>query len=195
MRRLKCSLGILAAILAVLALDMAVIRSLTRTQRFPTVRDQWLYMVPVDGTHYLSFVGFALGVLPMTTVLVPVTLSHAWTIRRGGAVSTFWFGFVAFGWLSVFLFMAISALSPPAMYGYCEWSGKLISPVLMVILGNSPSERLLMALDVSLVAVDYVLPELAMALLGGWLMRPVGHPRPGRATAARRCSFLTSPIA
>jgi hypothetical protein len=172
MRRLQCSLGLLAAILAVLALDLAVIRSLTRTNAPGS--NQWLYMVPVDGTHYLSFVGFALGVLPMTTVLVPVTLSHAWTIRRGGAVSTFWFGFVAFGWLSVFLFMAISALSPPAMYGYCEWTGKLISPVAMVIIGNSPPERLVMALDVSLVAVDYVLPELAMALLGGWLIRRSG---------------------
>jgi hypothetical protein len=172
MPRLRCSLGLLAAIVAVLALDLAVIRSLTRTSAPGS--NQWLYMVPVDGTHWLSFVGIALGVLPMATVLVPLTISHAWTIRRGSPVSTFWFGFVAFGWLSVFLFMVIADLSPPAIHGYLGWSGSLISPAITVFLGDSPPELLLQSMELILVFVDFGLPEVVIALLGGWLVARSG---------------------
>jgi hypothetical protein len=48
MKRWQCSIGLLAAILAVLALDLAVIRSLTRCQ---PGSNQWLYLVPIDGTR------------------------------------------------------------------------------------------------------------------------------------------------
>jgi len=190
MRRLRCSLGLLAVITAVLALDMAVVRSLARTN--PPGSNQLLYMVPVDGTHSLAFVGLTLGVLPMTTVLVPATVSHAWTIRRGGTVSTYWFGFVAFGWLSVFLFMAISALSPPAMYGYVEWTASLISPAITVVIGDSPPNWLAEAMELILVAVDYMLPELAMALVGGWLVARSG----GRIGVERRApgAGLSRPV-
>jgi hypothetical protein len=56
MRRFRCLLGLPTAVLAVLALDPAVIRSLTCTK---AGSNQLLYMVPVDGADLLTFERFA----------------------------------------------------------------------------------------------------------------------------------------
>jgi hypothetical protein len=168
MKRLQCSIGLLAAILAVLALDLAVIRSLTRCQ--PGSSNTWLYLVPIDGTRWVTFLTFSVGVLPMASVLVLATISHALTIRRGGTVSTRWIGFVAFGWLSVFLFMVVAALSPPAIDEYLFRSGNLIAPAVIAALGESPPDWLVDVLEVIHCVVVLTLPEVLIAMAGAWLI-------------------------
>jgi hypothetical protein len=165
MTRLRCSIVQMAALLAVLALDMAVIRSLART--IPG-SNQLLYLIPIDGTHWLPFLTLALGVLPMASVLVLATTSHVLAFRRGGTVSAYWIGFMAFGWLSVSLFVAVAALSPPAVQGYLIWVGERIGPAIVAVLGDDQPEWLFTAIESILCVVEFALPELSIALAGGW---------------------------
>jgi hypothetical protein len=182
MRRWRCSIGFLAAVLAVLALDLAVIKSLARgTDSNPI---QWLYLVPIGVGRAVTFLGLALGVLPMASVLVLATTSQVLTIRRGGTISAFGFGFLAFGWLSVFLYMAIAALSPPAIDHYIQWCGGLVGPAVIRIIGDNPPEWLLGTLEISLVVIDLLLPEFLVALAGGWLVGRSG----GRLGIERRAA-------
>ncbi len=175
MRSIRFSIGALAMLVVVLALDLAVIRSLVRPSSPGS--NQMLYLVPITSTSTLAFLAFALGVLPMASVLVPATLSQAWTIRRRGTVSPFGFGFVAFGWVAVFLFMAIAAVSPPAINEYFSWSASRLGPAVAAVIGNDGPSWLETTFEVTVILVDLTLPELLIALAGGWLVgRSGGRP-------------------
>jgi hypothetical protein len=106
----------------------------------------------------------------MGSVLVLATISQALTIRRGGTVSTRWIGFVAFGWLSVSLFMVVAALSPPAIDEYLSQSGNLIAPAVIAAVGERPSLWLLGVLEMIHCVVVLTLPEVLIALAGAWLI-------------------------
>ena len=67
--------------------------------------------------------------------------------------------------LAVFLFMAIAALSPPAMSAYYEWCMDSVSPALRLLVDDSTPERVLGALELILVALVYGVPQVAMALV------------------------------
>ncbi len=186
MKRWRCSIGSLAVVPAVLALDLAVVRSLTRT--YPG-SNQWLYLLPTGVGRSVTFLGFALGVLPLESVLVLATMSQVLTIRRRGTISALGFGFVAFGWLSVFFYMAIAALSPPAIERYYEWTGSLIGPAVLSIIGNNPPDWLLGTLEILLIVINLGLPEFLIALAGGWLIGRSGD----RIGIERRSAGATVP--
>ena len=73
MGRPRFPLILLMAASAVLALDMAVIRSLNRP--IPG-SNGLLYLVPIDGTSWMPFSALAYGVLPMASLLVLVAASQ-----------------------------------------------------------------------------------------------------------------------
>ncbi len=165
MRRLRFSMIHLMAVLAVLALDMAVIRSLNR---YIPGSNGLLYLVPIDGIKWIPFATFALGVLPMASLLVLVTISQLMAIRGTGDVSPSCFGFLAFGCLSIFLFMCGASLSPPALQDCLLRITGVINPAILAVNGNKPTwllERIYEALDILI----FTLPELAIAMGGGWL--------------------------
>ena len=56
-------------------------------------------------------------------------------------------------------------------------------------LGGSPPEWLLKAMELILVAVDYGVTELSMALVGGWLIRSRASIA---ASAVSICSFASA---
>ena len=84
MRFLRFPLVFLMAVLALVALDIAVIRSLLREA---PGSNQTLYLVPIDGATWLSFAALALGVLPMASLLVLNAMFQVPKIRRSGTVS------------------------------------------------------------------------------------------------------------
>ena len=173
MRNLRFSILNLSIVLAVFALDLAVIRSLTRSQ--PGSTNTHLYLVPIDATHSMMFASFALGVLPMTSLLVPATIRQGIRIRRTGTASAPWIGFTTFGWLAVFAFMSLAALSPPAIQSYLLGISEALSPVEQAIIGANPASWLLDAIEWLLCIVAFLLPELAVALAGGWLIGRSGR--------------------
>ena len=167
MRRIQVPLAYLSIALAVLALDMAIFRSLTR----PVAgSNQTLYLVPIDATHSMSFVVLALGVLPMASLLILATIAQAWRLRHTGTAQAPWLGFVMFGWLSVFLFMALGALSPPAVQTYLLGIGGTVGPAILAVLGDRQPDWVYNTVEYVLGIIVFGLPQMLMALLGARLM-------------------------
>ncbi len=170
MGRLRFSLIHLIAAVAVLALDMAVSRSLNR--RIPGSTGL-LYLVPIDGTRWIPFSAFAYGVLPMASLLVLVAASQLTAIRATGNVSPRPFGFIAFGGLSVFLFLCMASLSPPAVQEYLlAISGTIrpaIRPAIGAVFGKGRASGIMRWIDVPSITLSFTLPELAMGMGGAWL--------------------------
>lgn len=163
MNRLRFSLGYLAAVAAVLAIDMGIVRSLTRVV---PGSNQLQYLIPIDATHAMSFLTPALGVLPLASVLVLMTVSQLLTLRRGGVVSASRAGFVGCGWLVLCLYMTIAALAPSAVNAYVVSVGERIAPVLMPLLGPAPSDGSVAAVEGMLCVAGLGLPQLLIALGG-----------------------------
>jgi len=180
MRRTQVPLAYLSITLAVLALDMAILRNLTRSV---AGSNQTPYLVPIDPTHSMSFCCFALGVLPMASLLIPITIAQAWRIRLMGSSPAPWLGFVMFGWLSMFAFMALGALSPPAVQTYLLGIGGTVGPAILAILGDGQPNWVYNAVESVLGVVAFGLPQILTALLGA---RLVGRP-------SRRVSIVNQP--
>ncbi len=171
MRRLRFSVVFLMMISAVIALDMAVMRSLFR---HATGSNQMVYLVPIDGTNSIPFATLALGVLPMASLLVLAAIFQVPKIRRTGTVSGFWLGFETFGWLAVFLFMVGASLSPAAVQKYLIMvAGPVLSP-LFGFMGNESVQSLADGIELATATTLLVLPELLIAAAGGWLLGRAG---------------------
>jgi hypothetical protein len=180
----------LSIVLAVLALDMAVLRSLLRAQ--PGSTNTHLYLVPIDGTHALLFATFALGVLPMASLLVPATIFQAMSTRRSGTASARSVGFTTFGWLSVFLFMSVASLSPPGIQNYLLAFSEVYSPAINAVIGDNPASWLVETIEAVFVVAVFLLPELLLAFFGTWLIGRSGDRAVERPTCERSGSASTS---
>ena len=184
MRRFQLSMEQLIVVAAVLAVDFALIRSLLRVTPGST---QIAYFVVIDPTHCVTVLALALGVLPMGTLLVPVTLAELLAIRRGNAVAPRRSGFVACGWLVVAAYITLTALSPPAIGGDIGAVGQLVGPILtppLIALFGPNLERLeawpvggtilIEVLEATPALVGLFVPELILTWIGvRWLRRPV----------------------
>jgi hypothetical protein len=166
MRHVRFSVGFLMVVAAVIALDIAVMRSLFRDA---PGSNQTLYLVPIDGTTSMPFGTFALGVLPMASLLLLVAFFHLPTFWRTGYVSSFWLGFATSGALSVLLFMIISALSPAATHKYLVVvSARLITPMIGMM-GDEPAQWLADGVELAMGTALLMLPEMLLAIAGAWL--------------------------
>ncbi len=186
MRFLRFPLVFLMAVLAFVALDIAVIRSLLREA---PGSNQTLYLVPIDGATWLSFAALALGVLPMASLLVLNAMFQVPKIRRSGTVSAFWLGFEIFGWFSVFLFMVVSSFSPAAIQNYLTAVGRLVGSQLLGLMGDEPASWLINSVELAMTTLLLVLPELLLATAAGWLLG-----RAGARTVTVRFAGESSPL-
>jgi len=173
------------AVVATLALDMAVMRSLFRCA---PGSNQTLYLVPIDGITWLPFGTLALGVLPMASLLVLTAIFQLPKIRRAGRVSGYWLGFEIFGWFSVFLFMIIASFSPAAIQSYLIMIARLVLSPMLRLLGNEPAQRLTDGIEIVMATLVLVLPELLLATAAGWLLG-----RAGTGNVTVRVAGETSP--
>jgi hypothetical protein len=172
MGHVRFSVGFLMVVTAVISLDVAVMRSLYGAA---PGSNQTLYLVPIDGTTSIPFGTFALGVLPMASLLLLVALFHVPTIWRKGYVSSFWLGFATSGALSVLLFMIISSLSPAATQKYLVVvSARLITPMIGMM-GDEPAQWLVDGVELVMGTALMVLPEMLIAIAGGWLFARAGQ--------------------
>jgi len=169
--------GMMAAVVAV-AINLAVIRSIEWTK-------------PDTMAHFF----FACGVMPMASVLILVALMSLPDLVRSGRLSPFVLGFEAVGWAVVFAFVTCYSIASPILLAYAEGIGAYTRPVFIRYFADPPP-WVGMALELGLGAVIFSLPQLAVALLGGWLTRKFGltvrFERRGMEEPAARATKWTS---
>jgi hypothetical protein len=163
MARLRVPIAGLMAAVVIVALDAAMIRSLLSSN----------FNIPTSATTSLDIVVFAFGVLPMASLLIFLALVRLPKLLRRGGSASFFFGFEVFGWAAVFLFILGSALSPSAVAGYANSIASLFAPALKPHVEHAP-DWFLAILEFGLCGLIFGLPQLGIALLGGWLTRRAG---------------------
>ena len=156
MQRLRFPIGGLMAAVAAAAVNLAVIRAFD-----------------VNKPDALPHLFFVCGVTPMASILFLVALFSAPQAARGGRVSSFALGFEALGWVAVFAFVAIYSIKPAAILAFTEWTGRWTRPVLVPLFEHSPMWAQLSA-ELGVGIVLFSLPELIVALGGGWLAWKIG---------------------
>jgi hypothetical protein len=172
MRRPRISIGVLMAIVVVVAADFAAIRSLLTSNTSVQIRtltgnSMNPVVTSVDPTV------FALGVLPMASILMFCVLVNLRRLLGPRATSSFLFGFELCGWASVFLFIALSALATSMVIDSFNALLEQLGPPIQAYLEGSP-DWVLSLIGLSFVSVFFSLPELVFALCGGWLTSKLG---------------------
>jgi hypothetical protein len=147
--------GLMAAVAAV-AVNLAVMRAFDETR-----------------PESLSHLFYACGVMPMASILILVALFSAPNVLRGGKLSPFSLGFEAVGWAVVFAYVTCYSLAPSVVFASAEYIGRYTRPVLTPYTADSP-RWLAMAFELGVGAVIFTVPELIVALLGGWLTQRFG---------------------
>ena len=156
MKRPRFAIAGLMAAVAAAALNLGVWRSFD-----PNVPES------------LSHLFFACGVMPMASVLILVALTALPRAARGERLRPFVFGFEAAGWVVVFAFGTLYSLAPSAILALTERIGAWTRPVLVPLFEGSPPWASVAA-ELGFGALLFTLPELVIALLGGWLARALG---------------------
>ena len=163
MSRVRIPIAGLMAAVMIVAVDAAIVRSMILANSY----------VPTSPTTTMGLVVFAMGVLPMASLLIFVALIRLPKLARVEADATSFVGFEVVGWATVFLFVVASAVSPPAVANYVNTVAWPIGRVLAPMVVRSP-EWLITAVEFVLIVAIFFLPELAIAMLGGWLARRAG---------------------
>jgi hypothetical protein len=161
MRRVRIPIAAVMAGVALFAVDGAIVRSLLASDS----------VITVSPTTALDLACFAFGVLPMATVLLLVALVQVARCLRSGEPASFFVGFEVLGWASVFLFIVISALSPPLIGAYTDATAKATGPFFKPYgLEHAPA-WVVGTLEFGLVTLIFGVPQMLVALMGGVLAR------------------------
>ena len=147
--------GLMAAVAAV-AINLAVIRSLEQNT--------------AGGP---SHVFYACGVMPMASLLILVALTAAPSLVRGGRCSPFVVGFEALGSLMVFAFITCYSVAAPMLVVCIGLIGEYTRPVFIRYFAGSPN-WVGGLFELGLLTIFCSLPQLLVALGGGWLTRKLG---------------------
>jgi hypothetical protein len=116
---------------------------------------------------------FAFGILPMASLLTLVALHSAPNLRHGGCLSPFAVGFEASGWVAVFAFVTCSSIAASEVSAYTELILDPVFPIIRPCLEAAPGSVAMFGY-LGLFTIIYSLPQLLLALLGGWLGRKAG---------------------
>jgi hypothetical protein len=147
--------GLMAAVAAV-AVNLAVFRSFDDTANYGLAKGC-----------------FAAGVMPAASTLVVLALISGRELFRGGRLPPFVCGFEAFGWTAVFAFITCYSIAPSVLVAYIEpfygFARRLVVPHFV----GSP--RWLAAFgELGFGTALCSLPQLIIAMFGGWLAQKVG---------------------
>ncbi len=164
MARMRFSLaGMMAAVL-IIGADIQAMRVLLAANR----------RVPTMPPQSLELAVFALGVLPMASLLVFLGLGTMRRLARSGEASPFQVGFQFFGWTAVFLFVAASAIAPGVVHEYGQvLADRVLGPVARALVADVASipDWAAFSLEFIFAAAIFTAPELLVATVGGWLIR------------------------
>ena len=149
--------GLMAAVAAV-AINLAVWRSIDLSDS--------------NGGGLPTFF-FACGAMPMASLLMLVALFALPKLVRGDRASSFVVGFEALGWALVFAFITCYSVAPWVLLAYAALIGTYTRPVFERYFVDTPS-WIGMCLELGACVVIFAVPQLLIALIGGWLNRKLG---------------------
>ena len=170
--RFRVSISTVMAVVVVIASDAAIIRALLRSQGtgLPALFQARALLV--------------LGILPMASLLVVIALVTLPKLIRTGAQSALFWGFEVCGGAALVGFVLLSVLIPAEVNSYLEFGVEPFRRMIMwsasrsaSLLGRMPTWLdffLEDGLDCAPIALVFGVPQLGIALLGGWLARRVG---------------------
>jgi len=141
--------GLMAAVAAV-AVDVTVWRS-----------------IYASGSNSQSAFFYACGVLPLASLLIMVGLFSLPGLLREGRLSPFVFGFEAVGWVVVFAFISWYSIAEHAVIGYASAIAAPIRPLIFSYFETAPDWAKFCG-EFGFATVLFSLPQLLLALLGGW---------------------------
>jgi hypothetical protein len=150
MKRPRVSIAALMAAVAVVAVNIAVWRAIDSSLQ-----------------NELTFF-YAFGALPMAGILILVLVCAARNLLREGRLSPFVFGFEAAGTAAVFAFISAYSIAENAFATYCFVILQWIASFFNADLERSPNWAQVSVAE-GTATVVLVLPQLLLALLGGWL--------------------------
>jgi hypothetical protein len=156
MKRLRISIAALMAAVAIVAIDVAVWRS-----------------VDLNKANGESVFMYCAGVLPMASLLILVGLVSTPNLVRGRGLMPFVFGFEAAGWAIVFAFISWYSLATETVLGYASAIAASIRPFISPSVEQAPEWFRFFA-ELAFGALLFSLPQLAVALIGGLLASKFG---------------------
>jgi hypothetical protein len=159
-RRPRFTLATLSLLIAVLAVDFALIRQ-----------------VVVSGGSFWTT--FAIGFLPMANALV---LGLPRTLGSRGRRGPFLVGFEVVGWLATLAYLAACAIDPQAMMGRLTSFAQAVIAASDLVLGSGRTQQLFtnslyvgVTAEVLVLAAFFTLPPLLLGLSGGAITRRLGR--------------------
>ncbi len=159
-RRPRVTLATISLLIAVLAVDFALIRQVVA------------YDVSVWTT-------IGIGFLPMANALV---LGLPRTLGSRGRRGPFLVGFEVAGWLATIAYLAACAVDPQAMMGRLVSFAEAVTAAFDLVLGSGRAQRLFtnslyvgVTAEVVMVVAFFTLPPLLLALFGGAITRQFGR--------------------
>ncbi len=161
----RISIAVLMVIVVIIAVDIATIREL--------MHSNWQITVKTMAITTIGIVVFALGVLPMASLLAIAAVIGFPKRSRGGVISSRLLGFQLFGWASVALFIILSVISTSSVITHVEVIVLTILPLLAGAI-RMP-EWASLCLELGLASILFTVPELLIALFGGWLIGRLGR--------------------
>jgi len=120
-----------------------------------------------DGFRDDHAIFYILGLAPMANLVMAVTIAEAARVGRRGEGQPFWTGFACFGG------MAMLAASSYVVLTRSD-PGWQVLRMLWVLLGETNYEMVIGPVPVLQIAISSLymtLPQLTLALFGGWLFR------------------------
>jgi hypothetical protein len=158
MKRFRFPLGGLMAAVVLVAINLAVIRAFTGYVGEP-----------------FPIIYFACGVVPMASLLVMVALLQVPKLIRGAALSPFVVGFEVLGWTAVLLFVTCYSVTPSRVEAMINFIGTYTQPIFARYLSASDvPDWLGLLIEFGACDIIFSLPQLVLAISGGWLTHVVG---------------------
>ena len=116
---------------------------------------------------------FGCGVVPMASLLILVALFSIPNLVRGARCSPFVFGFEVLGWAAVFAVITCFSVGSPILMAYLELISSYARPIFIRYLVGSPG-WVAELFELGAIFVIFSLPQLLVALLGGWVNHKFG---------------------
>ena len=157
MKQFRAPIAGLMAVVVAVANNLAVMRSYDTNS-------------PYSLPHFL----FACGILPMASLLILLALMSTVDVQRGRLLAPFLVGFEVAGWAAVFAFLTYYSIATASALRTMETLAAWIRPLLVTHLQTSPI-WLPMILEFGFAKLLFTLPQLLLALLGGWLARRINN--------------------
>ena len=158
MRHLRVSLVWLMEVVAIVALDIAVMYAASYAT--PRARTKLSTSSRLTAHTRLHSLASPSAFCPWEACLYLRRSSRCREFVHAGTVSGFWLGFEIFGWFSVFLFMIISSFSAAAIHNYLIVIGGLVASGMFGWMDNAPIPWMNYVVEFQLGTLLLVLPEL-----------------------------------